>query len=138
MFVFVFLACVLHTATIARNSYFTKEEKNAGAFLQTKIAIKNNTKKILIENPDWYYVNIIIASQHPENFVYNSGFHPYKKEYEILNTSKPLNEKYFLENNIRFLVVQSFFLTQYLNNQKNIIKLQAFDRWTIYEIQTHD
>jgi hypothetical protein len=138
MFVFVFLACVLQTATIARNSYFTKEEKNAGAFLQTKIAVKNGATKILIENPDWYYVNIIIASQHPENFVYNSGFHPYKKEYEILNTSKPLNEKYFLENNIRFFVVQSFFLTQYLNNQKNIIKLQAFGRWTIYEIQTHD
>ncbi|MEK7263647.1 MAG: hypothetical protein AAB071_03950 [Bacteroidota bacterium] len=128
----VIVFCFAQTLYFVRHSYFTEGEKNAGEFLEQKNLIESH-KNVLIENPDWYYLNIMIASQYPEKFIFNSGFNPYEPNQKIIDTEAALSESILQEKQIGILVMKSARYKTYLSRYSFIQKEKDFGEWSIYK-----
>ncbi|MBS4028981.1 MAG: glycosyltransferase family 39 protein [Ignavibacteriales bacterium] len=124
--------CFGQTLYFARHSYFTQEEKQAGEFLEQH-NLNESHQRMLIENPDWYYLNIMVASQHPKKFLFNSGFNPYEPKQLIVNTELELNKTLLQEKQIDYLVMKSPRYKNFLSQYSFIQKEKDFGEWSIYK-----
>jgi hypothetical protein len=119
---------------LIQHSSFSQYEYNAGKFLEHQFSENYRPlDKILIETSSWNYIHIIVASQHPETFLYNSGYDPKNPSQNILSLS-PIEQSSVLENHhIRFLVFHSTPYKTAIEKMNNILKLSDQGEWSVYE-----
>jgi hypothetical protein len=130
----VLFAFAIQVGVMTRSPIFTRSEFLIGRFVREKLKENNlGSPKVLIETSDWSYLNIVLASNKPDLFIYNTGFWPCNSTYPIINTHEPLNISNLNERKIRFLVLKSKIQCN-LRSNKSIQEIGHFGEWSIYEI----
>ena len=122
------------TNRMSENSYMTKSELGAGKYLNNLFDAGkiNSDLKVLIESDNWTQTGIIVASQHPEYFIWNTniktGGHLIKTSHKEINISEIQNQK------IKLLVFEKKEIKDVLNESRKMKILKRFNNWVIYEM----
>jgi len=125
--------CVQMTHLIKQSS-FSRSDYSIGKFIEHEFnGNVLHADKILIETSTWNYLHVIIASQHPESFLYNSGSDPKNPSQNILSLS-PNDQTSVLENrHIRILIFHSASYKSAIEKMDNILKISGQGEWCVYE-----
>lgn len=137
LFLGLFALCVHQLLTETEMTAFDNYDLAAGRFVnkQLRESSPDGSGKILIETNLWPYVNVMIASQHPERFIYNSGFDPATPEIPLLKIENPPDIPMLKKKGIDLLVFWSFDYKICLDKAKDVKKLGDFGPWRIYSIR---
>ena len=112
---------------------FTKEELKVGRYVERNLMV-NETNKILIEIPDWSYLNIIVASNKPGLFVWNSDYNPKKKGNEIINKESKINFEELSNRRIKYLLLKSEGLKSKVMSNPFFREKKVFKEWSVFEL----
>ncbi len=127
----------LYIYWMTRQSAFTTEDRLAGEYLNERLAPTpgQGKAKVLIETSDWSFLNIVVASQHPEAFVYNSGPDPFMPGEYIIDLNNPIDTSKLAENGIGLLVFRGPLYKARLQESAKIAKLKDIGYWSVYELR---
>jgi hypothetical protein len=130
--VLVLSAFLYDTFRIKRNSAwaFPESDRRAGDYLKGLIAAEPEAK-ILIESSKYFFLNIEVASQHPDAFVSNST--PERTSKGILPLEGSVRGA-LEEKKVRLLVFRGDEYTSFLNRSSEVAKLKDFGPWSIYRL----
>jgi hypothetical protein len=136
LLVAVVALCVKGTYTMTEHSAFSRDDLAAGRYVQAQLSADTpgNPDKVLIESGIWSYVNVMIASQCPEQFLFNTGYDPVTPEEPLLNPDEPFDEGMFKRMNVGLLVFRRDDYRDYLDARRVIKRLEDFGPWTIYAV----
>jgi hypothetical protein len=109
---------------------FPESDIQTGRYLEDAIN-SNPETKVLIESSRYFYLNVLVASQHPDAFVRNSI--PNAESEPVLRTTSPTWIA-LKEQGIRFLVFQTRPYKDLLNRSPDISRLKDFGPWSIYKV----
>ena len=116
-------------------SSFSQNDYHVGKELEQRISVSNpNGNVVLIESSAWNYLHVIIVSQHPELFIYNSGFNPNYPEHFIVNPPGDVDCSKLADLHIRFLVFRTDLYKKKIEKTKKIERLSDHGEWTLYEV----
>jgi hypothetical protein len=76
----------------------------------------------------------MIASQHPEQFILNSGFDPVAHAEPLLNPDEPFDEATLHRMDVHLLVFRREDYKDYLDARREIRRLGDCGPWTIYAL----
>lgn len=130
--VLVLGAFMYDTLRIERNSTsaFPESDRLAGNYLNGLI-VADPDAKILIESSRYFFLNIQVASQHPDAFVGNST--PNRQSVPILPLGGSVRNA-VEKHGIRFLVFRGDEYKNFLNRSPEVSKLRVFGPWSIYAL----
>ena len=125
-------AFLYDTFRIERNSaqWFPESDRLAGSYLSDLIAA-NPDAKILIESSRYFFLNILVASQHPDAFVRNSV--PNQQSAPVLPREGSIRNA-LANQGIRFLVFRGDDYKSLLNQSPEVARLGDFGTWSIYTL----
>jgi hypothetical protein len=129
-----FVMFLLHIGKIKKDSHwaFPRSERAAGQYLND-LLVSHPRTKILIESSGFFYLNIMIASQHPNVFVLNSiPEQPHKQE-SIISPEKPIDESALTNMGIGILVFKTREYKDRFKQNSNLAKREDFGDWSIYQ-----
>lgn len=112
---------------------FTKDELRAGRYIEKNL-ILNESNRILIEVPDWTYLNIIVASNKPEIFVRNSDYNPKIKGNEMINKDNKINFEKLSSMHIKYLLLKSNELKDKVMGNPFLKRKKTFSQWSVFEL----
>ncbi len=112
---------------------FTREDLKTGRYVEKNLMV-SETNKILIEVPDWSYLNILIASNKPEMFVLNSDSNPKVKENEIINKENKIDFEELSNKHIEYILLKSKDLKSKAMNNPFLKEKKAFKDWSVFEL----
>jgi hypothetical protein len=119
---------------LIKQSSFSSSDYSAGKYLELRFTQDiSHTEKILIETTSWDYLHVIIASNRPELFIYNSGYNPRYPSKSIIPLLSSENIPSLEEMHVRFLVFRSPEYKSVIEKKKNLIKRGEYHDWVIYE-----
>jgi hypothetical protein len=126
--------CMRGIFSMTEHSAFSANDLASGHFVNEQLLkqVPPGSQKVLIESGIWSYINVMVASQHPELFVLNSGFDPVAHEEPLLNPDKPFDASGLQQLGLGLLVFRREDYKDYLESSTEIRKLQDFGPWTIY------
>ena len=131
----ILIAFCLQMGRILKYSSFTEGDYHAGRVLDTRISeLQMNSEKILIETSSWNYIHVLISSQHPEYFLYNSGFRPKFPEECILSPLQPVKRAVLENRHIRYLIFQSEIYKNAIERTDDFFKVSECGDWTVYKL----
>ena len=136
MLVAVFALCVNGIYSMTERSAFSRDDLAAGRYLHAQLSeqTSGNSHKVLIESGIWSYVNVMIASQHPEQFILNSGFDPVAHAEPLLNPDEPFDNSTLQRMEVHLLVFRREDYKDYLDARREIRRLGDCGPWTIYAL----
>lgn len=126
--------CMKGTLAMTGRSAFSRDDLAVGRFVQREFSQSTRPHRVLIESDIWDYVNVMIASQHPEWFILNSGFDPTEHKDPLLAAEAPFDATKLQQMDVALLVFRREDYTDYLNGRPGIRKLSAFGPWTVYAL----
>jgi hypothetical protein len=130
---------LIHIYRLTGIDAFTAEDLRTGRFLEKEIIpLTDEKNKILIEVPDWSYINIIVASNNPDRFVVNSEGGPKRKENEIITYEKDIIPDELTAIKVKYLFIKSKELKNKIDAYPFFKKKVKLDKWTLYELQSSD
>ena len=110
---------------------FPRSDRDAGAYIDHRIA-GDPSARILIESSTYAYLNIEVASQHPDAFVNNSApEQPLSPRIVAPGASLPGTLK---AQGITLLMFRSRDYQNFLNRSSEVVKLKDFGEWSIYQL----
>lgn len=113
-------------------SSFPATDRQAGEFLKGRIE-RTPGLMILIENPDWSYLNILVASNYPDHFVLNSGANPRVPAPSLLNLSAGAPNEALNRSNIGCFVFKNEQAKDFLAEQSQMALVGTYGPWAIFE-----
>lgn len=140
-------------AIATNNSAFTPEELNAVMYITT-LDLQQTKQKVLIETESYSYLNILTASNIPEQFILSTGDDPqrialYVGRKEYIKQNKPqlyqdyivskydfagnLNPEKLARENIDYVMLENKSHQAAVDNNPNLKPLKNFGNWKIYE-----
>jgi hypothetical protein len=122
-----------HVYRLTGANAFTKEDLKVGRYVEKSLML-DERNKILIEIPDWTYLNIIVASNKPKFFVLNSNFNPRIKGNEIINKDHKINFEELSNRHIKYLVFKSEKLKNKVMSNPFFRKKKGFSQWSVFEL----
>jgi len=130
------LSFFCQTAILTRTPIFSKEELNVAQTLQKMFETKtiHENENVLIETSQWNYIHIVYASQFPQRFVLNTGYHPHHPTQGILSPGNPFTLDSCRSHNITFIVVESDIYKYILAQCPFISQVKDFGHWTLYKV----
>jgi Dolichyl-phosphate-mannose-protein mannosyltransferase len=128
----VLSAFLYDTFRIERNStqWFPETDREAGRYLSDLIAAQPDTK-ILIESSRYFFLNILVASQHPDAFVRNSV--PDQQSVPVLPREGSIRNA-LASQGIGFLVFRGDDYKSLLNQSPEVARLEDFGTWSVYKL----
>jgi hypothetical protein len=134
LLVAVIALCVNGIYSMTEHSAFSRDDLAAGRYVHAHLPeeTSGNSHKVLIESGIWSYVNVMIASQHPERFVLNTGFDPVAHGEPLLNPDEPFDEAMLQRMDVGLLVFRREDYKDYLDARTEIRRLSDYGPWTIY------
>jgi hypothetical protein len=101
--------------------------------LNDLLAVSPSTK-ILIESSGYFYLNIMIASQHPNAFVLNSAPERPDERPPIVSAEKPLDKSALTNRGIGILVFKAPNYKDLIEQHADVAKTDEFGEWSIYQL----
>lgn len=131
---------ILQTFAMTAYPDFRRQERSAGEYaasiLNQSVRLSGaDTGRILIESSTWRYLHVIIASQHPEVFLLNSGPDPSHPLPAILSATKPVDPDALRSANIRYVFAESAGLKKRLEHIPDLSHEHSFAEWNVYEVR---
>ena len=126
---------IVQTMNMARTPEFTREEYRLGRYLRNRLQQDAARRpSILIDTPDWSYLNIVIAANAPGRCINNRGFDPFAPEEPLVRTDAPVDPSVLRAKGIRWMVFKS---KPVLSDTTNTVLNEAMTggAWTIYEVR---
>jgi hypothetical protein len=130
----VFIFFIRQINELAKESSFSRDERNLGTLLKKQL-IEDPSAKVLIDSPDWSYLNILIASNYPDNFIANTGINPRQPTTALLQIDNIGNSTNFNSNIYRFYVFRTGKYTQWLSSQSHFKSIATVGNWNIFEFR---
>jgi len=129
--------------SLAMTSYadFTPAERSAGEYCDTLLTDAGGSRKILVETSTWQYLHVMVASGHPDSFLYNSGRDPSYPSRPVISSSPAsedtlLRDRSFIrERNIGWLVFRSDSLKAAALADSSVRRLRDFGHWTVFGLR---
>jgi hypothetical protein len=121
------------TVLLAGGSHFSKNDKAAGEFLGS-IITRNPQTNILLDTSEWNYLHLQVASQHPENFIFNSGSNPREPFNPILGKDGSVNISSLENLKIKYLILQDPSIKRRILNRRGFTKVRSFGIWELFKI----
>jgi hypothetical protein len=119
---------------MTRTPSFTRAELLAGKTLRACIEQRTtNPVRVLIETTDWSYVHIVVSSNHPENFIYNTGPLPNDPTEPAIDLRLPIDTALLNKQQIHFLALRTPGHTPGTSTEA-LLKVGQFAEWGIYEV----
>jgi hypothetical protein len=130
----VFVLCEYGIYSSTEHSAFSRHDLAAGRYVHAQLSGENRgvSHKVLIESDIWSYANVMIASQHPEQFVLNTGFDPVAQEEPVLSPEAPFDGAMLRRMDVGLLVFRRDDYRNYLDARAEMRKLKDYGPWTIY------
>jgi hypothetical protein len=126
---------IFHVYRLMGIDAFTVEDLRTGKYLEKEIIpFTDEENKILIEVPDWSYLNIIVASNNPDRFVENTKEGPKRKENEIISYEKDIIPDELIKIKIKYLFIKSEELKNKAAAYPFFNEKVKLNGWTLYEI----
>jgi hypothetical protein len=107
---------------------FPKYEISAGNYLKEFLIAKDDTR-IYIECSNFQCLNIIAASQHPDNFIWGQ-----EAQSNRLFADPQSHKREMEKHNIRMLILENPSYKEYSSHCENLTRMRDFGRWTIYAV----
>lgn len=128
----VVLAFVHDTFRIERESAwaFPPSDRQAGRYLD-EVITTDRTARVLIESSGYYFLNVQVASQHPDAFVQNSV--PGSRQAPILPPRGSVRATLDGQG-IRYLAFTSAEYKDFLSSSPDVAKRTDFGRWSVFEL----
>lgn len=126
--------CLRGIFTMTEHSALSRDDLAAGRFVSSRLIAQPDSHMVLIESDIWSYVNVMIASQHPERFIFNSGFDPVAHGEPILDPEAPFDGARLRQMGIALLVFRREDYKDYLEGKGDVKKLEEVGPWTIYSL----
>lgn len=125
-----------HTYKIKEDSlqFFPESEKLLGYYLNDMLNDDPGVK-IVIESYHFYYLNILVSSQHPKSFVLNSTPNHPELMNDLVYPIYPVDRESLGERNIKYLVFKAELFTEWLDKNPDVEKLNAFGSWSVYKLK---
>ena len=126
-------AFVFDTFRIERASSwaFPESDRLAGKYLDELITAKPDAR-VLIESSRYFFLNVVVASQHPDRFVRNSV--PERESPPVLPLGGRVHQA--LEGRgVELLVFRTDDYRDFLDRSPDVTKLADFGPWSIYALQ---
>lgn len=130
--VVVLCAFLDDTARIERDSTwaFPPYDRRAGQYLDRLISHAPATK-VLIESSLFFFVNVEVASQHPDSFVFNSI--PEQQSRPVLPIGASVRRVADAQG-VKLLIFQTPQYTDFLDHSPDVIPLRKFGPWSLYKV----
>ncbi|MEJ2617157.1 MAG: hypothetical protein P8Z35_19555 [Ignavibacteriaceae bacterium] len=116
-------------------SYFSKDDIFAGNFLQENVIKNNNNFKILVDTSDWNYLNVMVASNHPQSFIINALKDPALPATQIVKNGKKIDIDYLKNLRIRYLLLENNQLIDFIKGNPSLIKVKKLGEWELYKVE---
>jgi len=126
--------CLYGIYSMTEHSAFSNNDLATGRYVNTRLLeqTSSNSHRVLIESGIWSYINVMVASQHPERFVLNSGFDPVAHGEPLLNPDVPFDGTTLRRMGIGLLVFRREDYKDYLDAPAEVKRLDNFGPWTVY------
>ena len=122
------------TISLTSDSHFSKDDKAAGEFLSSVIETKPRTN-ILLDTSEWNYLHLQVASQHPENFIFNSGYNPREPTNPIIGNNGSVNISSLQGQQIEYLVLRESSIKRMVHRDSRFKRVKSFGIWKIYKVR---
>lgn len=116
-------------------SYFSADDISAGNYLKEHVIDSKNNFKILIDTSDWNYLNVMVASNHPQSFIINAKKDPALPVNKIIGNGKEININYLTSLGIDYLLFEDSNLNDYIEENPNFIKIKKLGEWELYKLE---
>jgi len=110
---------------------FQASELALGRYLD-EILIHDPDARMLIESSEFFYLNIIVASQHPEAFVRNSTAEQPEIWTGVLTPDTQICWDEIMSLDIRYLVFRTERFTRWLDQYPDVEKIRDAGEWSVY------
>jgi len=130
--VVVLCAFLYDAVRITRDSTwaFPKYDRVAGQYLDTLIS-STPEAKVLIESSLFFFVNVEVASQHPDSFVFNSI--PEQKSPPLLPVGSSVRTIAQTQR-VKFLIFRTPKYKDFLDHSPDVVRLRDFGPWSLYKV----
>ena len=116
-------------------SYFSKDDIYAGNFLRENVIENNNHFKILVDTSDWNYLNVMVASNHPQYFLINAQKDPALPTNQIVRYGKKIDIDYLNDSRIHYLLFENKDLIGFIKRNPSLIKVKELGEWELYKVK---
>jgi hypothetical protein len=136
LLVAMLLLCLHGIYSMTGHSAFSNNDLATGRYVHEQLLelTPSNSHMVLIESGIWSYLNVMVASQHPEQFVLNSGFDPVAHGDPLLNPDAPFDQGTLKRMDVDLLVFRREDYKDFLEARAEIKRLNSFGPWTVYAL----
>lgn len=115
-------------------SYFSEDDISAGNYLKEHVIESKDNNKILIDTSDWNYLNVIVASNHPQSFIINARKDPALPPNQIISDGKTINVAHLSSLNIEYLLFEDIKYKDLIKQNPNFIEIKKLGMWELYKL----
>jgi hypothetical protein len=136
LLVAMLVLCLHGIYSMTERSAFSNNDLATGRYVRAQLLERasNNSHRVLIESGIWSYINVMVASQHPEQFILNSGFDPVAHGEPLLNPDVPFDQGTLKRMDVGLLVFRREDYKNVLETRAEIKRLDNFGPWTVYAL----
>ncbi len=116
-------------------SYFTEDDISAGKFLRENVIENKNNLKILIDTSDWNYLNVMVASNHPQSFIINAQKDPALPTNQIIGNRKKIDIDYLKDLRIYYIFLENKDLIDFVKGNPSLLKVKKLGEWELYKVK---
>ncbi len=116
-------------------SYFSGDDISAGTYLKEQIISNENHFKILIDTSDWNYLNVMVASNHPQRFIINAQKDPAFPANQIVGSRKQIDIEYLTNLKINYLLFENPGLKNMIKRNPEFIQIKKLGDWELYKLE---
>jgi hypothetical protein len=114
---------------------FTPDERTAGEFCGSLIAHSGNQGVVLVETSSWQYLHLMVASGHPDSFLFNTGRDPSFPSAPVIGLTASIAHEDLIRRNVRWLVFRTDALKEALLHNGSVVGLKEFGPWMVFELR---
>lgn len=91
-------------------------------------------RAVLIETDDWEYINVVVASNQPRRFLYNTGWDPRRPTAALFNPENPSAQKVLRDARVRWLVLSNTATQEATESRRLGVVSRIAGRWRVYDV----
>ena len=119
---------------LAKESSFSGDERSLGMVLKKRLA-EEPSARVLIDSPDWAYLDISIASNYPDRFIANTGINPRQPTTAILQIDNAGKSVISDADPFTFYVFRSEKYKRWLSSQPHLHPIAEIGKWRVFEFR---
>jgi len=124
---------LVQTQKSTQTSGFTVDDLHAGQYIDEIANTRSGsgTLRVLVDSSSWAYLNVEVASQHPDIFVTNSGGDPLQPQKAVISETE-IDRASLMASGAELLLFSKQEYKDILERDGESTKLKDFGSWSLY------